>query len=38
MKGFCWMKDNVEMFMLLASVKDENKDTIGELPVVCEYP
>lgn len=32
------MKDDVEVFMILASMKAESKATIGELPVVCDFP
>lgn len=32
------MKDDAKVFMLLASVKAENKVVIGELYVVCDFP
>lgn len=31
------MKDDTEVFMMLASMKEENKAAIGELPVVCDF-
>lgn len=32
------MKDEDEVFMILASIKDESKVVIDELPVVCDFP
>lgn len=31
-------KDEAGVFMILDSMKAESKTTIGELPVVCEFP
>ncbi|XP_050919045.1 uncharacterized protein LOC127136541 [Lathyrus oleraceus] len=31
------VKDEAEMFMILASMKEESKVMIGELPVVCDF-
>lgn len=32
------MKDEVEVFMILSSMKVEIKDAIGKLLVVCDFP
>ena len=31
------MKDEVLVFMMLASIKDESKVVVGELPMVCDF-
>ncbi|XP_050909886.1 uncharacterized protein LOC127123730 [Lathyrus oleraceus] len=33
-----FMKGDSKVFMILASMKAESKATIGELPVVCNFP
>lgn len=33
-----FMKDKVEVFMILASMKAGSKAAIGELPGVCDFP
>lgn len=32
------LKDDAQVFMVLAFMKPENKVLINELPVVCEFP
>ncbi|XP_050889939.1 uncharacterized protein LOC127095265 [Lathyrus oleraceus] len=33
-----FMRDDAEVFMILASMKTKSKATIGELFVVCDFP
>ncbi|XP_050888376.1 uncharacterized protein LOC127093478 [Lathyrus oleraceus] len=36
-KVYDFMKDDIEVFMMLASMKEIRKDAIGGLPMVCDF-